>query len=107
MKTKTELEKTKNFLLFEYTLDFEYLLSFLLQQKYGISEDDENLDVIIDKICQDYDYSSFIKRYCHNEEVHPVSVLKVEFGIGDFDDFVSECSFNEDKFEEDFIDFLP
>jgi hypothetical protein len=85
----------------------EILDEDLLDEPDDLEDDDESLDDIINEICQVHDYPSFIKRYCRNEEVHPVSVIKVEFGIGDFDDFVSECSFNEDKFEEDFIDFLP
>jgi hypothetical protein len=107
MKTKTELEKTRDITVFEYTLTYESLLSLILQKKYDLEDDDESLDDIIDEICQVHDYPSFIKRYCRNQEVHPVSVIKLHWCIDDFDDFVRECFFNEYRFEEDFIDFLP
>jgi hypothetical protein len=102
MKNKTDLEKTKNEILIEFIVEFEDFLLFLLEHKYNVIEMDE-CDLIIDKICQVYDYSSFIKRYCNNQEINTTLLTSVMWGIDDFDYFLSEWNFETQSFYEDFI----
>jgi hypothetical protein len=99
MNKDIEKRKEQIVVLIEYSFE-QVLLTFI--DSYECLDRTRDIDSLIDNICISNDFKGFCETYCDGfcEEEEYLSFI---FNHGNIEYLIRDWSFNEDKFNKDFI----